>query len=173
MRKTLIFLASLLLLCYWTACSNAPVAPTPANDLLGTWRVTDIQWEYPDTTYRIADPEPGFLQFSPKRYSFIWTPTLEPRTPFAVLSQPTPEEMQAGFRSIVLNAGTYARTAEQITIIAEVAKVPGFEGGTQVFDYSLQGDTLNYTMIDETYPDGTKPAWFGKMKTKFALVKID
>jgi len=146
--------------------------PTP-DPLPGVWQVTDIQWIYPDTTYRIAEPQPGFLHFSGHRYSFIWTPTQSPRVPFGVLSQPTPEEMQAGFRSIVLNAGTYEKTADEIHIRAEVAKVPGFEGGTQVFSYELTGDTLGFTMTDETYPDGTKPAWSGKMKTAFELVRID
>jgi hypothetical protein len=28
-------------------------------------------------------------------------------------------------------------------------------------------------MIDETYPSGEKPAWYGKMKTEFILVRID
>lgn len=169
MSKSLTLLISCFMLLGWTSCTD----DKPSDALLGVWRVADISWVYPDTTYRIAEPEPGFLQFSPGRYSFIWTPTQGPRKPFAVLSQPTPEEMQAGFRSIVLNAGTYTRTPEQITVTAEVAKVPGFEGGTQVFDYALVGDTLQYTMIDETYPDGDKPAWFGKMTTVFSLVRID
>ncbi len=169
MRKIQISLACLFLLTGWMSCKTEK----PTNELVGVWRVTDISWVYPDTTYRIAEPQPGFLQFSANRYSFIWTPTVAPRTPFAVLAQPSPEEMQMGFRSIVLNAGTYTRSTDQVIVTAEVAKVPGFEGGIQVFDYSLNGDTLSYSMVDETYPDGDKPAWFGKMTTVFELVKID
>ncbi len=169
------FLFLAFLLGATAGCSDGVVEQSePAPDpLIGVWEVTDIQWIYPDTTYRIEEPQPGFLHFSGHRYSFIWTPTRAPRVPFKVLSQPTPEEMQAGFRSIVLNAGTYEKTADEVRIRAEVAKVPGFEGGTQVFSYELNGDTLGFTMTDETYPDGTKPAWFGKMKTAFELVRID
>jgi len=150
------------------SCSSGKTA----SMLEGAWRVVDIKWIYPDTTYHIDHPQPGFLQFTSTRYSFIWTPSSTPRTPFVKLSAPTAEEMQAGFRSLVLNAGTYVQTNEQITIEAEVAKVPGFEGGVQVFDYALSGDTLHYEMIDETYPDGTKPGWAGKMRTAFKLVRL-
>ena len=178
-RILLLFIVGHLL----TACSEAvPRSAEQAEETItrgacgqvpGVYRVTEIRWIYADTTYRITEPQPGFLHLTEARYSFIWTPTLEPRVPFSVLSQPTPEEMQAGFRSLVLNAGTYSCTTDEITIKAEIAKVPGFEGGEQVFTYQLTGDTLHYRMIDETYPDGSKPRWAGKMETAFRLVRIE
>jgi len=147
--------------------------PKLEDSLIGVWSVKSIKWIYADTTYHLQKSQPGFLHFSKNRYSFIWTPTYNPRTPFRILSEPTSEEMQAGFRSIVLNAGTYLKNDSTIIHRAEIARVPGFEGGEQVFEYIIQNDTLTYTMVDETYPSGEKPKWFGKMKTEFVLIKID
>jgi len=113
------------------------------------------------------------LMIHANRYSFIWTPTLEPRTPFKILAEPTQEEFKSGFSSIVFNAGRCQMTENQMMITAEIAKVPGFEGGKQVFNWSLDNNMLTLTMIDETYPNGEKPKWSGKLKTEFVLSKLD
>ena len=51
-------------------------------------------------------------------------------------------------------------------------KVPGFEAGTQVYNINHKENTTELTMYDETYPNGKKPAWFGKLKIKFILNSI-
>lgn len=149
------------------------IVQNTSNQLCGTWEISSIKWIYPDTTYHLQNPQPGFLQFSKKRYSFIWTPSENTRTPFVKLAHPTAEEMQNGFKSVVFNAGTYTIENDKIIVTAEIAKVPGFEGGIQIFEYQLDGDHLTYVMVDETYPSGEKPAWYGKLKTEFKLIKID
>lgn len=143
------------------------------DKLEGVWSVKSVKWIYADTTYHLKNPQPGFLQFSKNRYSFIWTPSEKPRTPFKILAKPTAAEKQAGFSSVVFNAGTYRIEGDQVNIVAEIAKVPGFESGKQVFDYAFKDGKLYYTMVDETYPSGEKPAWYGKLKTEFILEKID
>lgn len=154
---------------------NTPQKPEPQepiNPLLGSWQVKSIHWITPDTTYSINEAQPGLLMINPSRYSIMWTPTQAPRTPFENLSNPTDEELKTGFRSIVFNAGTYVYTDSTLTTTAEIAKVPGFEGGTQYYRYNLSGNQLEITMFDETYPDGKKPDWFGKVESKFVLEKL-
>ncbi len=119
------------------------------------------------------EAQPGIFMVTDTRYSIIWTPTNAPRTPFEILSKPTDAEAIAGFKSVVFNAGTYEIADDKFTIQAEIAKVPGFEGGRQFFEFSIDGDLLSLTMFDETYPDGTKPAWSGLWKTKFVMQRID
>lgn len=143
------------------------------SQLKGVWSVESVKWIYPDTTYHLENPQPGFLQFSENRYSFIWTPSEKPRVPFVKLSEPSDEEIIAGFHSLVLNAGIYEMQDSLIFITAKIAKVPGFAGGKQVFEYAIAEDKLIFKMIDETYPSGDKPAWYGKLKTEFRLRKID
>lgn len=98
----------------------------------------------------------------------MWTRTQQPRTPFKVLSRPTDDELKAGFQSVVFNGGTY-RLDKDLVTTAQIAKVPGFEGGDQYYRYSVRGDTLELTMYDETYPDGTKPEWAGIWETRLVF----
>ena len=139
------------------------------NPLLGSWKVDQINWILADTTYVLDHVEFGRLLVSPSTYSIMYSPSDEPRTPFKSLSEPTSEEMVAAFQSMVFNSGTYELTDDLFTTTADLARVPGFEGGTQYYEYVVDGDELNFTMVDETYPDGSKPSWYSKMKVHFLL----
>jgi len=156
-----------LLLLNLTSCSNEN-----KNPFIGAWEVNEIHWITPDTTYNIENAQPSIFMVSDSSYSFIWTPINEKRTPFVKLANPTKDEMISGFRSIVFNAGSYIKTDTTFLIKARIAKVPGFEGGRQTFNYKINNDILELKMIDETYPDGTKPDWFGKLETKFIMRRI-
>ena len=142
------------------------------HPLLGSWEMTSIHWMTSDTTYSIPKAQPGLFMIDSARYSIMWTPQEEPRIPFVNLSQPTPEEMQAGFRSVVFNGGSYVMTDSTLTTTAQIAKVPGFEGGKQYYRFTLDQDQLTLIMFDETYPDGTKPSWYGMYQTKFVLNRV-
>ena len=143
------------------------------NVLLGSWDVREVHWISNDTTVTIKNAQPGILMLTPERYSIIWTPTRYERAPFKILSKPTDDEIKSGFGSIVFNSGTYSMTDSTITTKALLAKVPGFEGGKQFYDYRLEKNLLTLTMYDETYPDGTKPDWAGIWKTQFVLGRIE
>jgi len=169
MKRNLIWFGCfLLLVSVFTAFRSSE-----PNPLQGAWQVESIAWITPDTTYRIKEAQPGILMISSTRYSFIWTPTDEPRKPFKVLAEPTAEEFKAGFTSIVFNAGRCQIKANQMINTAEIARVPGFEGGEQVFNWELNNNVLTLTMYDETYPNGEKPKWLGKLKTEFVLTRLD
>ncbi len=100
----------------------------------------------------------------------MWSPKTSPRTPFKHLSKPTEDEILQGFRSIVFNAGTYVVNGDQLVATAQVAKVPGFEGGQLFYLFNhTDNNQLTLTLYDEIYPDGSKPDWSGKWKTVFTL----
>lgn len=143
------------------------------NPLMGAWEMKAVHWKTTDTTYTIATAQPGIFIFTANKYSIQWTPNEEPRTPFQILSKPTDEELIAGFRSVVFNAGSYEMTDSTVTATAFIAKVPGFEGGIQYYRYTIKDDELSLTMFDETYPDGKKPEWFGRYVTEFVMQKVD
>lgn len=143
------------------------------SSILGTWEMKSIHWITKDTTYSIDIAQPGMLMLNSDSYAIMWTPIKEPRTPFQNLSKPTDKEIMSGFRSIVFNAGTYKYTDSTITTTAKIAKVPGFEGGRQFYNYKLDDKIMELTMFDEIYPDGTRPEWYGEFQTKFVLEQVD
>lgn len=147
--------------------------PGETSPVIGSWSMQEVHWITKDTTYSIYHAQPGIFIFTPTSYSIMWTPDEQPRSPFKMLSQPTEKEMLDGFQSVVFNAGSYIWTDSTIISTAVIAKVPGFEGGTQHYRYQIGHDRLTLVMFDETYPDGSKPDWFGKYVTKFILQRID
>ncbi|MEO1486543.1 MAG: lipocalin-like domain-containing protein [Bacteroidota bacterium] len=163
-----------LFLLVLTACSNKtePKMATETPSIWGSWEIQAIHWITKDTTYNINKAQPGLFMIDEARYAIMWTPTQAPRQPFKVLAQPTDAELKNGFRSIVFNSGSYQMNDSMLTTQAQIAKVPGFEGGKQFYRYTIQADTLQLTMFDETYPDGTKPEWYGKVQTQFVLIRL-
>ena len=87
------------------------------------------------------------------------------------MAKPTDIEIKKALQSIVFNSGQYMYTNTTITTTADMAKVPGFEGGKQFYNYKINKDTLDLTMFDEIYPNGEKPTWAGKLKIKFLMIK--
>lgn len=149
------------------------VAPATAADLRGAWEVQEIHWVGKEQTRSIVPAQPGQLLLTDTHYSLVWTTTPAPRVPFKLLAQPSDDEIKAGFQSIAFNAGTYESSGDTLTTTAAIARVPGFEGGRQFFRWQLEGDRLTLTMFDETYPDGSKPAWFGKMEVRLVFKRAE
>lgn len=139
----------------------------------GSWKMKEIHWITKDTIYRIERAQPGMFIFTSGAYSVMWTPVNEPRPAFSNLSRPTDEEIKNGFQTIVFNAGSYEWRDSTIITNAYIAKVPGFEGGRQYYHFKLKEDVLSLTMYDETYPDGSRPEWYGRYVTRFLLTRLD
>lgn len=169
MKHSMVLLSTLLILIsgFVNASDRQPV-----NPLLGSWKMHEVHYISADKTHKIEKPEPGIFLFTENSYAIMWTPTREPRQAFKVLSKPTEEEMIAGFKSVVFNGGSYQFTTSTVTTTAYIAKVPGFEGGLQFYQYFIKNDQLTLVMVDETYPDGSKPDWSGKWQTAFILNRV-
>lgn len=143
-----------------------------SNPILGSWSIEKIQWISNDTTVTRNPKQNGVLLVTPKSYSICWSPLETKRSPFQNLSTPTDEEILEGFKTIVFNTGSYELSNSTFSTKSHMAKVPGFEGGIQFFDYEISDNEMTLTLFDETYPDGKKPTWYGKWKTKFSLTKL-
>ena len=153
------------------ACQEKTSLPSSGHSLLGAWETKEIHWITVDTTYSIPQSQLGLFLLTANRYSTMWIPQKDPRTSFKNLSEPTESEILEGFRSVVFNGGIYELTDSTLTTTAQIAKVPGFEGGIQYYRYIINGTQLELTMYDETYPDGSKPNWSGKYQTLFVMEK--
>lgn len=139
--------------------------------LVGSWKVKEIHYQYSDTTYVAKDEDHGRFLFSEKNYVVMYNPRMQKRKPFVNLSKPDSKEIEYAFKSIVFNTGNYILKDNIITTTADIAKVPGFEGGKQFYKINFRDDFLVIIMYDETYPNGNKLEWFGKVKLKFILKK--
>lgn len=165
---------ALLVLFFASMASAQTRSPEPvANRLLGAWEMLEVRWVSAKETVSIAKAQPGIFLFTPNRYSILWTRTEKPRVAFKNLSEPTDEEIKAGFQSVVFNGGSYTITDSTVTTTALIAKVPGFEGGQQFYRYTIEGNVLRLTMFDETYPGGRKPDWAGTWQTEFVLKRAE
>lgn len=140
------------------------------NPLKGSWRIDQLHYLRTDTTIKVKVSQGRFI-FSDRHYHLIYNPWIEKRRPFVSLSYPTTEEMVHAFQTLVFNSGEYTFADSTITALPDIARVPGFEGGRQYYTYRAVGDEMTLTMYDETYPDGTKPDWYGKLKILFILKK--
>lgn len=139
--------------------------------LNGSWKLYEIHYEYKDTTYIMKEMDYGRFIFTDKNYALMYNPRMQQRKSFIDLSKPENEEIIYAFRSIVFNTGSYEVNDNIITTTADIAKVPGFEGGKQYYKMKLVDDYLELIMFDETYPNGKKPEWYNTLKIRFILKK--
>mgnify|MGYP005991687347 CR=1 FL=1 len=139
--------------------------------LLGSWKIQEIHYQYSDTIYIMKDEDHGRFLFSKNNYAVMYNPRMQKRKSFKNLSKPDSNEVAYAFKSIVFNTGNYVLNDNTITTTADIAKVPGFEGGKQFYKTSFRDDFLELIMYDESYPNAEKPEWFGKLKIKFILKK--
>lgn len=165
--KVIISIISLLVC---VSCTSLPVSKE-INPLLGSWKMKEIHYIGADATHSQTEAFEGTFMFTPKRYMIMYNPWKNPRVAFESLSKPTDKEIIASFKTIVYNSGSYIHDANTVTTTASIAKVPGFEGGKQFYEYSISGNRLDITMFDETYPDGSKPEWSGKTTVRFVLIR--
>lgn len=141
------------------------------HPLMGSWHMKEIHYIQADTTIKVEKVHGGRITFTEEHYHLLYNPWINPRKPFEKLAAPTKDEMIYGFQTLVFNSGSYVYTDSTVTTTADIAKVPGFEGGIQYYNYSLKDNELKLTMYDETYPDGNKPEWYQKLKVLFKLVR--
>ena len=112
----------------------------------------------------------GDFFFDEKNYAVMYNPMMNERNPFKNLSKPTDIEIKKAFQSIVFNSGSYTIEEGNIHVVPDIAKVPGFENGHQYYKIEIVNtNNISLTLFDETYPDGKKPEWYGKIKVQFEL----
>lgn len=146
-------------------------AMTSKNRLNGSWKVSEIHYQRKDTTIVVDPALQGRFTFTDEHYHLLYNPWINERQTFQNLSEPKPEEMQQAFQTLVFNSGSYTFTDSTLVAVPDIARVPGFEGGTQYYRYEFKEDVLWLTMYDETYPDGTKPDWYQKLQVLFKLTR--
>lgn len=140
------------------------------EQLKGSWKVHKIKYHYPDTTYVVDKTKYGRFIFNEKKYAVMYNPMMNTRDAFKNLSKPSEKEIKKAFQTIVFNSGAYSIEDNTLLAVPDIAKVPGFENGHQYYKIEIiDTNNISLTMFDETYPNGKKPEWFGKIKIQFLL----
>lgn len=137
--------------------------------LAGSWIITNINYIYADTTYEVTAPAPGIFMGAPERYMILYHPTSKPRKAFSDFSDPSCEDLRNAYQNLVFNTGNYHLTDSLLVAHPDIARVPGFEGARQVYRMAVSEEQLSLTLFDETYPNGEKPTWHGKLEIQLTF----
>ncbi len=144
-----------------TLCSlGCRPAPSAENGLLGVWQIQVIENTTSSGSSINSNAQPSLVIFTRSHYSLIWMPGTTGMRAFKQRWLPTDEEMIQRYSEIVVNSGTYTQTESTITARPVVSRVPEFMGGgTLLYEYRVQGDTLWLTSLDEYSYDGIQAPW--------------
>lgn len=141
--------------------------------LMGVWAIHQI--DYADGTIN-ADPEPSQAIFTAQNYSLLWIYPSTSLRSFEERWTPTDAEKIQRYGEIVVNSGTYELAGDSlIELRPVVSRVPGFMGGgTLLYEYSVVGDTLNLTSLDEYSYDGIQAPWAATgERVKLSLTRVE
>jgi hypothetical protein len=175
MTKNLLSTISKALILSFTlvfACQNSK-RNEESHPIHGAWQISEITWQRTDSISVNSNPQPSLYMFTKKYYSIVWIPTDEPRQPFSKPFEPTTEELQDAFNSIVVNTGTYIITDSALTIKPVIARMPGFAGGYARYEYEIKNDTLLLVMVDEYSRDGIQAPWVSKVRFSLKLYRLE
>ena len=103
----------------------------------------------------------------------VWMPLDQPLADFAEIWRPTDEEKVHSWNSIVVNSGTYAFTDSTVTTYPIVAKTPEFVGGSAVYTYRVEGDTLFMEVTDTVSHSGVQDPGIGVLRLLTTLVRVE
>lgn len=126
---------------------NSPLQfPQQQSGLEGTWKTEEITLTQGPNAGTISDPQPSVFIFTKKHYNIMYVRGTEPRPLLdeeANRTSLTEAEVRATFEPFVANSGTYELSGSTITTHPQVALWPNFmTGGTAVYDYRVEGDSL-------------------------------
>ncbi len=152
---------------------QAPDAPTAGSPLAGSWSMAEIAVISARGENRYPDPAPGLFIFGESHYSMVWMLLTEVPPDFAETWKPTEEEKAAAFSSIIVNSGTYTYTDSTVTTTPTVAKTPEFIGGSAVYAYKVEGDTLWMDATDTVSRDGVRDPGIGLVRIPLKLVRVE
>ncbi|HMB90491.1 MAG TPA: lipocalin-like domain-containing protein [Rhodothermales bacterium] len=162
MKGSYLLVAAILLMvggCHASASQGTMPGTPSSSSLIGAWRLIETQ-AYNQEGEKVYDPEvqTGLFLFTDAHYSIMWT--REPRPPAVQHWKATDEERLASFNTLIAHAGRYTKTDTTLHVFAEAAKSPEFVGGTEVFSYRIEGDTLLLTAQDAESVEGIHVAFY-------------
>jgi len=171
--KTHYLVLSSLILCFVLLTGCQRIQENPAPSLPGAWKVTEIATVGPDVDEAYYELQPSLFIFTQKHYSMIWTPGRKPRQDSQTIWSPTDEEKIALFNSIIVNSGTYEQTDSTFITKPLVAKTPEFVGGSALYSFHNQDDSLWVSILNTISRDGVVDSGIALYRTSLKLVRLE
>ena len=127
------------------------------SPLQGVWKVIEVSSRVPGLDWTVATPPYlSIYIFTPKHYSYMFTPGAGPRRLFAGdPNQPSDAEKVAAYDSIVAGSGTYILEGTTLTMTAILHKNPNEMTG-EPLRYSVEIDShrLRMTIANPPFAPG-------------------
>ncbi len=153
MKRSSVFVclaASVLIL---SACAPPPAPepepmPEPEPTIEGAWTLEEITTVGGPNEGTVTDPQPSLWVFAGAHYSEMYViPESEARALFEQAPQ-SDAEIRGAYDTFIANSGSYELQGSTLVMRPMVAKHPNFmQGGSQSYDYRLEGDTLWLTDV--------------------------
>lgn len=133
------------------------VAAQSRSPVQGVWKVLEVSSRVPGADWTVATPPYlSIYIFTPKHYSYMFTPGAGPRRLFAGdPNQPSDAEKVAAYDSIVAGSGTYILEGTTLTMTAILHKNPNEMTG-EPLKYSVEIDSnrLRMTIANPPFAPG-------------------
>ncbi len=130
------------LLMLLVGCSPSVDLESLNTPLEGVWKLTAAEVHAPNGQIFPSNPQESLLLFAGNYYSMNWA-TGELPAPFSAEQlRPTDAEKLARFSTLIVNAGHFELSEDELTIHPDFAMLPEYVGGLGVFNYELDGDAL-------------------------------
>jgi len=138
---------------------NAPVGVGAQSRslLAGVWKVLEVSSRVPGAEWTVATPP--YLSvyiFTPKHYSYMFSPGAGPRKLFAGgPNQPSEAEKIAAYDSIVAGSGTYILEGTTLTMTAVLHKNPNEMTGEPIrYTVEIESNRLRMTIANPPFAPG-------------------
>ena len=127
------------------------------SPLQGVWKVLDVSFRVPGADWTVATPPYlSIYIFTPKHYSYMFTPGAGPRRLFAGdPNQPSDAEKVAAYDSIVAGSGTYILEGTTLTMTTILHKNPNEMTGEPLrYSVEIDSNRLRMTIANPPFAPG-------------------
>ena len=127
------------------------------SPLAGVWKVLEVSSRVPGAEWTVATPP--YLSvyiFTPKHYSYMFTPGVGPRRLFAGdPNRPSDAEKVAAYDSIVASSGTYILKGTTLIMTSILHKNPNeMTGEPLTYSVEIESNRLRMTVANPPFAPG-------------------
>ena len=127
------------------------------SPLEGVWKVLEVSSRVPGADWTVATPPSlSVYIFTAEHYSYMFTPGVGPRRPFAGdPNRPSDAEKVAAYDSIVAGSGTYILEGTTLRMTAILHKNPNEMTGEPLrYSVEIEGNRLRMTIANPPFAPG-------------------
>ena len=140
------------ILCALMFASGIASAQQKSTPLTGAWQVTKVQMTGPNAR-AVTHPQPGLYLFTGEYFSLMMVMGDQSRPIHPTLpevAKATPQEILAVYGPLIANTGKYEVKRGSLILHPTVSKNPELMGGSVIYSFKIEGNTLTLKMLKMT-----------------------